>query len=78
MASYIRHKDDLVDSRDADQWALGFTWDLSKRTNLYTSYARMKNDATAINGFTAVNGAYTPAAPGQDPSLFNIGLRHKF
>ena len=78
LASYIRHKDDRFDDRDADQWALGFTWDLSKRTNLYTSYARMKNDGGAVLGFTGVNSAYAPAGVGQDPSLFNLGIRHKF
>jgi predicted porin len=70
LASYIRRKDDLVNARDADQWALGFTWDLSKRTNLYTSYAHTKND-----GAGTLNGA---AAPGEDPSTFNIGVRHRF
>jgi len=70
LASYIRHKDDILDTRDADQWALGFTWDLSKRTNLYTSYARTKNDPASI-----LNGA---ATPGEDPSQFNLGIRHRF
>jgi predicted porin len=70
LASYIRHSDKLVANRDARQWALGYTWDLSKRTNLYTSYARVNNDSASTLG-----GA---AAAGLDPSLLNVGIRHKF
>jgi predicted porin len=70
MASYIRRNDELVANRDANQWALGYTHSLSKRTNLYTSYARVKNDAASTLG--------SAAAAGRDPSIFNVGIRHKF
>ncbi|HVK94694.1 MAG TPA: porin [Noviherbaspirillum sp.] len=70
LASYIRRSDDLGADRDADQVAVGLTYDLSKRTNLYTSYARIKNDGAATQG-----GA---VAAGLDPSLFNVGIRHRF
>jgi predicted porin len=69
LASYIRRDDKLVANRDASQWALGYTHELSKRTNLYTSYARVKNERLATVG---------GAAAGNDPSTFNVGLRHKF
>ncbi|WP_151632273.1 porin [Noviherbaspirillum aerium] len=71
LASYIRRNDDIGGgTRDADQWAIGYTHALSKRTNLYTSYARIKNDAAATVG--------SPAAAGLDPSVFNVGVRHRF
>ncbi|RJF97177.1 porin [Noviherbaspirillum saxi] len=71
LASYIRRNDDIGGgTRDADQWALGYTHALSKRTNLYTSYARIKNDAAATVG--------NPVAAGRDPSIFNVGVRHRF
>lgn len=71
LASYIRRNDDIGGgTRDADQWAIGYTHALSKRTNLYTSYARIKNDAAATVG--------NPAAAGLDPSIFNVGVRHRF
>jgi predicted porin len=69
LASYIRRSDKLA-SNDSNQVAVGYTYNLSKRTNLYTSYARIKNEGTANLG-----GA---AARGTDPSLFNVGIRHKF
>lgn len=70
LASYIRRDEKLVANADSDQWAIGYTHPVSKRTNLYTSYARVKNDGAARLG-----GA---AAAGDDPSTFNIGIRHKF
>jgi predicted porin len=71
LASYIRRNDDIGGgTRDADQWAIGYIHALSKRTNLYTSYARIKNDSAATVG--------SPAAAGLDPSVFNIGVRHRF
>lgn len=74
LASYIRRSDDIAGaggaSRDANQIALGYTYNLSKRTNLYTMYARTKNDAGSN-----LNGA---AAAGGDPSTFMVGVRHRF
>jgi predicted porin len=70
LASWIRRSDDISANRDADQIALGYTYDLSKRTNLYTSYARTKNESAASLG-----GA---SAAGRDPSIFNVGVRHRF
>ena len=76
LASYIRSSDDTTAENDASQWALGYTYALSKRTNFYTSYARIKNDNTGIRGFgTSLKGV--PAA-GDDPSVFNVGVRHTF
>jgi predicted porin len=70
LASWIRRSDDIGGNRDADQYAIGYTYDLSKRTNLYTSYARTSNDAAS-----SLNGA---SAAGRDPSVFNVGVRHRF
>lgn len=74
LASYIRRSDDVAGtggaSRDANQIALGYLHNLSKRTNLYTMYARTRNDAGA-----SLNGA---AAAGADPSTFMVGVRHRF
>ncbi len=70
LASYIRRNDDLVGNRDTNLWAIGYTHNVSKRTNLYTSYGKFKND-----GLATLGGA---AAAGQDPSVFNVGIRHKF
>ena len=60
--------------------SVGYDYDLSPRTKLGVSYAKLDNkSAAAYNLYTqaALNG--TPAsATGQDPSQFYVGLRHAF
>jgi predicted porin len=69
MASYIRKQDKQTEQADADQISVAYTYDLSKRTNLYAAYTRTDNDALAD---------YNAAAPGLTGSLTQIGIRHKF
>jgi predicted porin len=69
IASYMHLTDKVVDNADADQFAIGYTHDLSKRTALYTSYARLKNESAA---------RYRVSAVGLTDSLFNVGVRHRF
>ena len=71
MASYIRHDQRLggTTDADADYWAIGYTHNLSKRTNLYTSYSTVRNDS---------NSSVVSGANGVDISWFNVGIRHKF
>jgi predicted porin len=55
----------------SNQMAIGGTYSLSKRTNLYTSFSRTTNDAnTNVGNLAAANGA--------TDRLFNVGVRHKF
>lgn len=72
LASFIRKDDRTGANADADQWAIGYTHALSRRTNLYTSYARISNDPGAA--FTVGNAT----EPGSGDKAFNIGIRHKF
>jgi predicted porin len=72
LASYIRKDDRSGANSDANQWALGYTYAMSKRTNLYTSYGRIKNK----NGAAFTVGNATEAGTGD--KAFNIGLRHTF
>jgi predicted porin len=60
-ASFIRSDDRLVNA-DTDQYGLGYVHNLSKRTNVYTSYAR-QNDKSATNN---------------DNNTFNVGFQHRF
>ncbi len=69
MVSYINHQNKVVTNSDAHQFAVGYTYDLSKRTALYTSYGRLTNDTgSAIKVPTA----------GNTDALFNVGVRHFF
>jgi predicted porin len=61
-------------------FTLGYTYALSKRTNVYTSYASMRNNALATFALNASSTKVAPpaAALGADPSTFTVGIRHKF
>ncbi|WP_028100311.1 porin [Pseudoduganella violaceinigra] len=71
VASYI-HKDDKQNNQDANQYAIGYLYALSKRTTAYTSIAKIKNKNGA--GYTVGNN--TEAGTGD--KAFNLGLRHAF
>jgi predicted porin len=63
VASYVRHDDRFAaGANDADYWQLGYTHNLSKRTNLYTSYSKLNNKL----------------AGSVDTSWTNVGIRHAF
>ena len=72
IASYIKKDDRSGLGNDADQWALGLTYAISKRTNFYVAYGDIGNDNAA--NFT-VN---TATDTGTGDSAFNLGVRHAF
>jgi predicted porin len=63
-----------------NSWALAYTYSLSKRTNLYASYASLDNNGSGVFGLSSSSVTVTPAATalGADPSVFSLGLRHTF
>ncbi len=72
LVSYIRKDDRSTLNRDGRQWALGYTYAVSKRTNFYTSFGRITGD----NGFTNTVGTAVTAGTGDE--AFNVGIRHVF
>jgi predicted porin len=72
-ASYSRYETDAVGTPETKKLALGYVHNLSKRTAVYTTWARVKNDGGAT---TALNGATTGA--NTSSSGLDIGLRHSF
>jgi predicted porin len=79
ILSFIKNFDRTVADNDASQAAIGYTYALSKRSNLYTSYARTNNTRpnTAGNagGFFTVGNA---SDGGSGDRSFNVGIRHIF
>ena len=63
-----------VDANDADQFALGYIYNLSKRTAVYATGAYIKNKGNAT---FAVASAPTLVAGGKSTGL-EMGLRHSF
>ncbi|MBN2692447.1 MAG: porin, partial [Burkholderiaceae bacterium] len=80
LASYSVYKNDMGSpsaAPQAKQAAIGYTYSLSKRTNLYGSYSHISNsDGAAI---VANSNASTNAGVANTGSNgFALGIRHKF
>jgi len=62
-------KQDRLGAGDAKQYAAGYTYALSKRTNFYSSYTFTDQDAIAYVAGTV---------PNQIDRVINVGVRHTF
>ena len=60
----------------ASQISLGYTYRLSRRTDLWAAYTRITNGATAAYNLPA-NGI-SGLKPGQNPSGVGLGITHRF
>jgi len=94
LVSYIAKDDRSALNQDANQVAVGYTYALSKRTNLYASYARLTDaeaGSSCAGGITTYGGTHGSIAgsDGQRTGLnggasafgewgMNVGIRHTF
>ena len=72
-ASYSTSKTSAAGSAKSNKIALGYVHNLSKRTALYGTFARVTNKGTAAQ---ALNGAVTAA--GNSSTGYDFGVRHAF
>jgi predicted porin len=73
LVGSLMHKDDRTAfDQDARAWGLGYLYPLSKRTTLYSAYARIANRHGA--GYTVANNSDA----GSGDSALNLGVRHAF
>ncbi|WP_026355208.1 porin [Massilia niastensis] len=72
LASAIHKDDRMAANQDATQYALGYRYLLSKRTDIYTVYSKIINR----KGATYTVGNATEAGAGD--RAWNLGLRHTF
>ena len=61
----------------AKQYAVGYSYALSKQTNLYASYARISNGADTNFAIGSATDAFV-GAMGQSSAGMTVGLRHSF
>jgi predicted porin len=76
LASYMERDGDaqtiatvpvvLVDERDFTTWSIGYTYPLSRRTNMYINYSDTDGEKTLNNNLT------------WDRKMFTVGMRHLF
>jgi len=74
------HQQRIETGARGNGFSLAYTYTLSKRTNLYSSYGRVRNNGSAAFGLSSAGGTFAPpsTALGADPSVFNVGVRHSF
>lgn len=65
------------DLREATQIAVGYVYDLSKRTALYAHYAQVDNDGTLAR-FTASGSGPAGIGAGEKSTGYEFGIRHSF
>jgi predicted porin len=64
-----------IATRDATQIAIGYQYDLSKRTAVYGTFARISNDGSATY---VIGGGPAGQVAGKDSTGFEFGVRHTF
>lgn len=76
--SYATGKNN-VDSKTGDQFAIGYVYNLSSRTAVYTAYSKITNKNGAAYGFFGGNGGFSSGltATGNGTG-YDLGLRHSF
>ncbi len=70
----------LENGAKGNGFTLAYSYSLSKRTNVYASYANLRNNAQGVFGLNSSSTNVTPPATalGADPSALTLGVRHTF
>jgi predicted porin len=70
----------LQNGAKGNGFTLAYSYTLSKRTNVYASYASLRNNDLGVFGINASSTNVTPVATalGADPDALTVGLRHSF
>jgi len=76
IASYV-NLDEAAANNDTTRTIIGLDYGLSKRTSLYTFYAKANNESGVKLAAIGKSGI-TGGADGDDPSVFAVGVRHSF
>jgi len=69
------------DNTGATQWEVSYSYDLSRRTRIYTGYVKINNDSNASYNFNinAYPGSASTGSPaGMKPGGFVMGMYHNF
>jgi predicted porin len=74
--AYSTYKTDLAGTPKSNKWALGYVHNLSKRTAVYATYARVKNSGGAAQ--SVFPGAAGNPSAGSSSSGYDFGIRHSF
>ncbi len=62
----------------ATQWEVSYSYDLSKRTRVYTGYVKINNDSNASYNFNINIPVTQHWSAGGKPGGFVMGMYHNF
>lgn len=70
----------LSNQYSAKMFGVGYVYNMSKRTSLYTNYGSINNDGTAVNGaaFTTTGAGPAGMRRGETSTGYEFGIRHDF
>ena len=74
--AYSTYKTDLAGTPKTNKYALGYVHNLSKRTALYATYARVRNSGGAAQSVQP--GAAGNPSAGSSSNGYDFGVRHSF
>lgn len=77
-AQYASYNDKSFSNADAQQLSVGYQYDLSKRTAVYTTVAYLKNKNAASTAALGGSGLSLGAVNGKNQTGFQVGVRHAF
>lgn len=79
MASYSVQDDRTLSNSDVTQYAIGYNYNMSKRTDLYAvvGYTKNQNDGQYAPGAASASGGFTEF-PGESGRVLQFGIRHRF
>ena len=79
MVSIAQQNDRTSSNSDARLFAIGYDYNLSKRTDIYTVAAQIRNqnDGQYIPGAAGSPGGFTKT-PGERTHAYQVGMRHRF
>jgi predicted porin len=71
-------RNELENGAEADGFSIAYSYALSKRTNVYATYAVLRNNATGLFALYSAGSNITPTVAGSDPKALALGVRHSF
>ena len=76
--STIKRKD--INDADSQKFAIGYGYNLSKRTQVYGTVARVSNDGAASRGLAVSSGSLASPTIGAGANVtgYEVGVRHSF
>jgi predicted porin len=79
MTSVARQNDRTPSNSDTTMFAIGYDYNLSKRTDIYTVAALFNNsnDGQFIPGASGAPGGFTKV-PGENTRAYQVGMRYRF